>query len=370
VLLAFEPPDGGVAENVVQLALGLSRHGFEVELAGPLSSPVYERLSGIGVRSDRLPFVRGYGRPLTDAKALGALTKLLVRGKFDLLHCHSAKAGVLGRLAGRLAATPVVYSPHCLPFVGEFGAARRVFATSVERALARSTAAMICVSEHELGCARDAGLRTPVLRVVRNGTEPADRAIEVDARLRALREHGPVAATLSVLRQQKRIDVFLDAAPAVLAAVPEARLAVIGDGPLANELAEQARALGLDGEPRFAFIPYAGPAARYLLGLDLYVLSSSWESMPIGVLEALACGVPQVATDAGGTAEAVSPATGVIVPRNDPDALARALIELLGDSASRQRMAEASVERHRALFGVERMASETAAVYESVLASR
>ena len=96
------------------------------------------------------------------------------------------------------------------------------------------------------------------------------------------------------------------------------------------------------------------------------MLPSGWEALPIGVLEALACGVPQVATDVGGTGEAVSAETGVLVPPGDPSALADALVALLGDPARRAAMAEASVARHRERFTVERMVAETAAVYASL----
>src|SRR5919199_560137 len=106
VLLAFEPPDGGVAENAMQLALGLGRHGFEVELAGPAEAIVYPRLEEAGVAVHRLPFRRGYGRPAQDAAALAGLLGVLSRGRYDLVHCHSAKAGVLGRLAAWRARVP------------------------------------------------------------------------------------------------------------------------------------------------------------------------------------------------------------------------------------------------------------------------
>ena len=111
-----------------------------------------------------------------------------------------------------------------------------------------------------------------------------------------------------MLRRQKAVEVLLEAAPAVLAAVPEARIAIVGDGPEREALGARAAALGLDG--RVAFLPFTGPASRHLRALDVYVLPSAWEAFPIGVLEAQACGVPQVATDVGGTREAVVPETG------------------------------------------------------------
>jgi glycosyltransferase involved in cell wall biosynthesis len=100
------------------------------------------------------------------------------------------------------------------------------------------------------------------------------------------------------------------------------------------------------------------------------VLASSWEAFPIGALEALASGVPQVATDVGGTAEAVTAETGVLVPPRDPAALAEAVIALLRDPERRARMSAASRARHADRFGVERMVARTAALYGELLERR
>jgi glycosyltransferase involved in cell wall biosynthesis len=369
VLLAFEPPDGGVAENAMQLALGLGRHGFEVEAAGPEEAIVYPRLEAAGVTINRLPFRRGYGRPAQDGAALAALLRLLRSRRYALVHCHSAKAGVLGRIAAALTRVPAVYSPHSLPFVGDFSELRRRFATATEKALAPATAALLCVCEAERRIALEHRLGSPDrVRVVYNGCEPCPEEVELDPALERLRAEGPVAAAVTVLREQKRPDIFLEAVPLVLERVPDARMALVGDGPLRDELHARAAALGLDAEPRFQFLPFAPPAARHLRALDVYVLPSAWEAFPIGVLEALACGTPQVATDVGGTAEAVVPETGVLVPPRDAPALAAAVADLLADSGRRRAMAQASRARHAERFGVERMVAETAALYREVLA--
>ena len=347
-----------MAENVLQLAQGLGAHGWEVELAGPDEAIIYGEAEAAGVPIHRIDFARGYGAPARDARAFRGLRALLRAGGYDLLHCHSAKAGVVGRLAARASRVPCVYTPHCFPFVGEFGTPRRIFATGVERALAPLAARTICVCDDEREIGVRAGLRADRLRVVRNGCDPCPNGFEPDPNLLALRDGGVVGAAVAVLRAQKRLDVLVDAAPEVLRRLPDARLAIVGDGPLRDELHERARANGLDAEPRFAFLPFGAPAARHLRAADVYVLPSGWEALPIGVLEALACGVPQIATDVGGTGEAVSPETGVLVPPGDPAALAEALVGLLGDPARREAMAQASVER---------MVAETAAVYAETL---
>jgi glycosyltransferase involved in cell wall biosynthesis len=370
VLLAFEPPDGGVAENVAQLAVGLRAHGWDPVLAGPAESIAYERAERAGVPIHRVEWARGYGTPGRDVRAMGQLARLLRGGGYDLVHCHSAKAGVLGRLTAAAARVPAVYSPHCLPFVGDFGAPRRIVATAIERVLGPLAARLICVCEDERAQAVAAGLDADRLRVVLNGSAPCTAGIEPDAATAELAAGGPLAAAVAVMREQKRLDVLIDAAPSILERVADARVAIIGDGPLRDELHARAAALGLDVHPRFAFLPFQGPSSRHLAALDVFVLPSSWEGLPIGLLEALACGVPQVATDVGGSGEAVGSDTGLTVPAADSRALADAVVELLGDPARRKRMAAASRTRHEAHFGLDRMIGATAAVYDEVVFSR
>lgn len=331
---------------------------------------IYPDLEAAGLPFARLPFERGYGAPGRDSVALRRLTGLLRARRPALAHCHSAKAGVLGRIAGRFTGTPVVYSPHSFPFVGDFSELRRRFALGVETVLAPLTAATICVCEFERRIAIDQRVGSPErLRVVHNGCPPCPH-VAPDPGLVAFAAGGPVAAALTVLRDQKAVDVLIDAAPRVLSELPEARVAIVGDGPLREQLAAQAARLGLDREPRFAFLPFRAPAARYLAAMDLYVLPSAWEAFPIGVLEAQACGVPQLATDVGGTAEAVNSDTGRLVPARDPAALAREMCELLGDFELRRSMSDASRVRHAARFTVERMLAGTADLYRELLSGR
>src|SRR4029079_72795 len=142
---------------------------------------------------------------------------------------------------------------------------------------------------------------------------------------------GLVVGAVSTLRPAKALHVLLEAMPAVVAAVPEARLVIAGDGPSEGEVRKQAADLAL----AVTWMPFEPPAARYLRGLDLYVLSSAWEAFPIGPLEAQACGIPQVVTAVGGTRESVVPETGVVVPPGDPAALSAALVDLLLDPVRR-----------------------------------
>lgn len=364
-LLVFEPPDGGVAEHVLQLASNLSAHGVQVTVAGPAEAVIYPALERAGVRFERLAFGREL-RPGPYARALKRLRQLVRSGDHDLLHVHSSKAGAVARVAALGTGVPVVYTPHCFPFIGPQSRRRRLLSAAAEAVLGRITAAIVCVSDDE----RRQGLALHVaapgrMHVIHNGSPPCRPPDEPDHELTAWAGEGPAAGCLTALRRQKGVDVFLRAAPLILDAVPDARLAVVGRGPERDALGVLAGELGLDGRVRF--FDFHPPPARQLGALDVFVLASRWEAFPISVLEAMACGVPQVASDVGGTAEAVRDGvTGVLCAPENPEDLAKATIGLLLAPERRAAMGEAARALHAERFGVEQMVAATAALYRSL----
>jgi glycosyltransferase involved in cell wall biosynthesis len=369
VLEFFEPPDGGVAEHILLLSEGLRGRGWDVEIAGPPESAIYTSLSQAGIPIHLIPSIRaGFGDPVADMRALAQVTRLVRRRRYDVIHCHSAKAGVLGRIGAKLAGVPVVFSPHSFSFVGDFSERRRRFATLTERWLSHITASLICVCEEEYGLVREHGLRCPA-RVIYHGTSEPVAGAPVNAELARFADGHTVVASLAALRPQKTIEVLVDAAPEILRRSPNARIAIIGNGPLRSKLWARAQERGLGRSERFSFMEFRHPSAQYLPLIDVYVLPSAWEAFPIGVLEAQAYGVPQVATDVGGTGEAVTSEVGFLVAPHDPSALAAAVVSLLSDPALRVAMGTASRQQHAARFTVERMVEETERVYQQVVTS-
>ena len=283
----------------------------------------------------------------------------------DLLHCHLPLAGVVGRLAGGLARVPVVYTEHNLQERYHPWTRRANLATW------RLQAAVVAVSgDVAASIRRHADPRVPV-RVVLNGIEPPpppDPAAVARARAACGAADGaPVVGTVAVLRPQKRLDLWLEAAGAILAEVPEARFVVVGDGPLRGELEAKAAAGRTAG--RVVFAGLQEDVVPWLAAMDLYLMSSEFEGLPLALLEAMSAGLPVVATRVGGIGEVVEDGTsGRLVGFGDPEALARAAVELLGDRERRQRVAERGRRRVAERFGVARMARELGEVYREVLA--
>ncbi len=368
-LLLFEPPDGGAPEVVLNLALSMERHGWSALVAGPERASIRARLERAGVAYLPVPHLRrGSGSPFANLRALRSLDDRLAREPVDVIHCHSSKAGVLGRLLGARRRTPVVYSPHCFAFLRDLGPVSRLAPAVVERLLAPLTSAYVCVCESE----RRAALSLPLVspdraHCIYNGVPDPRADTGPEQALLDFKGDGVLVGAVTVLRRQKRLDVLIDAIPAVLAQMPQARFAIIGNGPMQAQLEAQAAAAGLSEDARFAFFPFTPPSGRYMSTLDLYVLSSAWEAMPMGVLEALSWGVPQVVTSVGGTAEAVTAQTGRLVASKHPEALADAILTMLDSPQLRASASAASRERHRAMFDAERMVRETVGVYQSVV---
>jgi glycosyltransferase involved in cell wall biosynthesis len=362
--MVFKAPDGGAAEHVAMLAQGLTEDGWEIELAGPMDAVVYGRVPA-SIKAHRLEITGGFGTVGAHVSVLRRLRAILRDGHFDLIHAHSAQAAVLARLVRLAGAPPLVYTAHCFGFLAGIPPTRAKIVLAIERALAPLTTAFIDVSEHERREATALRVGRPERHHVVRNASVACPDVDPDAELLAFRGRSALIVTVTSLRFQKGVDVFLRALPRVFDELPDVRAAVVGNGPEGPSLSALADQLGLGESRRLLMIPFEGPSARYLRCADIYVLASRWEGLPIGALEAMACGVPQVVSDVD-EEEGVVPDTGMIVPSDDPAALANSLVELARDHDRRRRMSEASRARHAALFTPSRMVAETIAVYESV----
>jgi glycosyltransferase involved in cell wall biosynthesis len=370
---------GGPAQHVVVLARGLARRGFASKVIvgrpGPDEGDMADLARGAGVDLVTLPSLGRAPRPLADLAALVALFRIFRRFRPRIVHTHTAKAGFLGRIAAALAGVPViVHTFHGHVFAGYFPPLVSEAVRATERFLAGLTTAIIALSPAQR---RDLVRRYRVAPRRRVHVLPLgiDLGPFHEARARhagALRAElgippgAPLLGAVGRLVKVKAIDRLLRAMEAISAARPDAWLVIAGDGPERARLEALARRAAI--AHRVRFLGFRRDLPRLYADLDLFVLSSKNEGTPLALIEALAAGVPCVATSVGGVPDVMGPEPpGALVPPEDPRALAAAVLALLGDPDRRARCAAAAVARTER-FGAERLVEETAALYTRLLA--
>ncbi len=355
-----QPVTAGVAEVVLRLATAQHDRGWSVTVVCPRAGWLadHARASGIDVRAWQA--TRGPGP--ASVGEVARLRLLLARLAPDVVHLHSSKAGLAGRLAVR-GARPTIFQPHLWSFQSAHGPLRDA-AAAWERYAARWTHQLVCVSDDELAAGRAAGVTTAA-EVVCNGVDtdrlrPADRSA---ARRRlGLAEHAPTAVCVGRLAAQKGQDQLLSAWPAVLAEVPAARLVLVGDGPLG---ARWQATHPVAAHPSVRWWGHSDAVAEHYAAADVVVLPSRAEGMALVPLEAMACARPVVAFDVGGARQSVGGA-GAVVPPGDGMALASAIAARLTDPALASREGLLGRRRVDDLFRSDRVHERIATLVEKL----
>jgi glycosyltransferase involved in cell wall biosynthesis len=375
ILELFQPPDGGVPDHVLRLGGGLVARGQRVVAGGPPDAAPRGALERLGASYAAVPMKGDMLAPGSDIAALRRVERLLRLVRPDVVHVHGQKAGLLGRIAALTAGVPTVYSPHGLVYRSQLlrprrsARARRALTLATERALGRRTAAITACSEDE----RSAAVRdrlVPVERacVIDYGVAPEQEGAP-DPRLVEFKGEGPLLGFVAGLREQKGLPILLDALERLAERGDPVRFAIVGNGPLWDEV--EARATRPLLARHTLLTPFGGRVEPYLRALDGLVLPSLWEGLPIAILEAMAMGLPVVATAVNGTPEAVREGeTGYLVPPSNPDALAARMLSLARDREARARMGARARETARRRFTIDRMLDDMLCVYRAVAAGR
>ena len=363
VLHVFQPLEGGVPEHVVHLAAGMPAHGWDVEVAAPVGSPFLAPLRRTGVPVHAIPMTRA--PHISDLRAARVLRDLDKQRAFTIVHAHSSKAGVLARTA-LPRRRRLVYTPHCFSFLGGFKGLERHAYRMVEQVLLPRTGALVAASDWERNQAltqlRGAAAKTHVIKYGVPGCDGKAASKE----LLAFKGGHTLAGTICRLEPQKDPMALLRAASILRGrGVDTLRLAIVGNGSLWSQLEDELHKRGLSELVRL--FPFRTDIGSYLTALDLFVLPSLWESLPIGILEAMACGLPVLASDVGGTREAVRDGiTGRLVPPAQAETLASVLAELASDRHRLAELGRAGLRSALTDFTLDRMVLETARVYESL----
>ncbi|NNE43034.1 MAG: glycosyltransferase, partial [Gemmatimonadetes bacterium] len=337
-------PVGGAERQIASLVRGLDRTRFRPHVACQHAlGPVAEEIRAAGVEPELLS-----GSSRVDPAFLANTRRLLKRERIRILVTHGFSTGVVGRLAAVLQRVPVRILAEHSTGERDMTAGRH----RINRWLNARTSAWIAVAHGQVPYLVETKRIPPDrIHVIPNGidVDAIAAAASASARDEVRAEFGippeaPVAGMIAVLRPEKDPKTFLLAARFVLDALPRAHFILAGDGPLLDDMRQEARVLNMEAHVhlpgRRADVP------RILAALDASVLSSTdVETMPLAFLESMAAGLPLIGTRVGGLPELVTEGgNGSLVEPRDPRGLADAMERVLGDAALRDRWGAASRE--------------------------
>lgn len=373
---------GGPAHHVSILSGHLDPKRYVTKLMAGSLAPSEGSLEHLpanhGASAVRISALRPELSAQGDLRALGAVIRAVTSFQPDIVHTHTAKAGLVGRLGALMAPIRrplLVHTFHGHVLRGYFGPAKSAALIALERHLAVHTDRLVGVSQ------------ATVDELIALGVAPAEqfRMIPLGLDLREFAAIGPVERaaarrTLGVAPDArivsfvgrfapiKRIDLLIEAFARAATEDPRLELLLAGDGETRPAVEHQAHALGLDGHVRF--LGFREDLEVVAAASDMAALTSANEGTPVALIEAGAAGCPAVAMRVGGVADIVTPQTGRLVAAGDVDGLTAGLLALSGDPALTRRLGEAARKHCLTRYSAPRLVADIDALYAGLLESR
>jgi glycosyltransferase involved in cell wall biosynthesis len=373
---------GGAQENTVATILGLLRKpGVEVKLiSGPTAGPEGTLEPAVQTNPGLLTIVPELVRPVHPPKdfiALQKLERVLREQRPQIVHTHSGKAGILGRLAAKRAGVPIIIHHIHGPSFGKFqGTTANLVFTAAEKYAARVTDHFFCSASAMARIYLGARIGTPEMftRIFSGfNLDPFLQSANDPGLRQQLGLGGDhfVIGKIGRLFKLKGHAELLAAFARILPQLPHARLLFVGDGSLRGDIESQARALGVAGKVVFAgLVPPAG-VARYVGIMDCVAHLSGREALSRALPQALAAGKPVIAYDFDGADEVCrEDETGFLIRTGDIENVAQKLTRLAGDPGLRERLGNCGREFVRVNFTVEKMVEDQYDVYRKLTAER
>jgi len=340
---------GGVSFHTVLLTAHLDSDNFQSIMAkgkeGALEGSMKEMIEAKGITPILIPELKKDISLIEDFKAFRKILALIKKEKPDIVHTHLAKAGALGRMAAKLSGVPIIiHTFHGHVFDGYFGYLKTKMIVLIERLLAHFTTKIITISDK---VRKDVIERHRISNNSKATTIPL--GLELSPFLEANKYRGHLRKELGLLDNTPLIGIvarlvpikghqyFLEAAAQVTKVYPTAKFLIIGDGELRRQLEDHVKRSGM--QENTIFSGFRKDLTKIYADLDIVVLSSLNEGLPVTVIEALAAAKPVVATDVGGTGDLIEDKiTGLLVPPRNSKALAEGILYLLSNPEEGIRM--------------------------------
>lgn len=372
---------GGAQKNALDLAMEFKNRYPVLVAAGPDGGgKLFKQLADNKVRWHKLKWLRrSAANPLIDLLGLIEIFSLIIKERPDIIHLHSSKAGFLGSLAGKLAGVKVIYTVHGAVFEASFSRWARKFFLYLEKISAPFKDKIICVSANDKKLWLDYKAAPPEkLAIIHNGLDLnkmefpskqeareylASQSANLFEALRGATDNLKIIGTIANFFPEKGLPFFIEAANTLY---KEKKLAdvlfvVMGEGPdrlLLKKIIDDHHL-----QDKFILTGNIAKASRYLKAFDVFVLPSIKEGLPYTILEAMAAGVPIIASHIGGIPEMIkNNENGFLLFPRDTDGLAKKITELLDNPALAQRFSEAS-QKKVLEFSLYKMIAETEKAY-------
>jgi glycosyltransferase involved in cell wall biosynthesis len=298
--------------------------------------------------------------PVADLRAVVQIQRILKDCSFDIVHAHSSKAGLLARIAARLAGVrTVVYTPHAYAFLA--GGAKGWLYRAGEMLLRFCTDHVVAVSQSEAALSRQLGHSPKRITVIPNGVDVGKfRVLNKPSDVEV-----PVLLSVMSFRKQKDHHTLLQAYSMLRQKGIRFRVVLCGDGPLLEDARKLSVELDLGKEVEFA--GWAGDVPERLADADVFLFSTHYEGLPYALLEAMASGKAVVASDVAGVREIIENAQdGFLVPESNPKAMADAMMALLSDVGFRQAIGKAARKKVEEQYSLESQIENLTLFYESM----
>lgn len=363
---------GGAQKQLLSLIRNLDKERFNILLFTAQEGLLVQEASSMeGLTLNRSRYLERPINPLKDLLALIEIYLFIKRNKIDIVHTHSSKAGILGRLAAKLAKAKVIlHTVHGWSFNIRQPNLKRYFFIWLERITAGFTDKLIVVSRHD----KDTGLNNRIgtpnqYAVIRYGLDYNEFAIQEKNNIKeelGLPSGISVVTMISCLKPQKQPQDFIKVASLVTQELPHVRFLLAGDGVLRPAVEDLINKFNL--RQKVILLGWRKDIPRILSITDVLVLTSLWEGLPITVLEAMASSRPVIATDTGGVAEVIADQdTGFLVKPGDITAMSEKLVVLLRDEGLRRIMGRKAKDALGLDFSLDNTLNSTQGLYTSLI---
>lgn len=354
---------GGASVHLLDLAKGMINQGHQVHILVGGTGTFTDELKKNNINFNSLKHLKREISLVHDLLGFWEIRKYLKQLNPDIVHCHSSKAGLLGRLVAKSLNLPVVFTAHGWAFTEGISSKKQKIYSSLERFLAKASDHIITVSEYDRqhGFKYDVG-SPEIVETIHNGVPD----IKIP---NYIKNFDPIVKLIMVARfEDPKDQYFLIQALCKLPLQLNWKIDFLGEGPNLQKCKNLVNKNNLGN--KVIFHGQSIKVKEFLNDADIFILISNYEGFPLTILEAMSVGLPIIASDVGGVKESVQSTNGYLIPRGDLNTLVESLKDLIVDKNLRQQIGQGSRELYENLFSFNIMLKKTLNVYNTVLKNR